>query len=91
MQCTQRTYPGNNIIATDKMIAEGAAEEKKICLGWLLDTRRLLVSLPDHKTIAWTAQIDTILNQQTVSEKELSSILGRLENVAQVLVTLGHF
>ena len=73
------------------MIAEGAAEEKKICLGWLLDTRRLLVSLPDHKTIAWTAQIDTILNQQTVSEKELSSILGRLENVAQVLVTLGHF
>ena len=47
--------PRDNIIAKDKMIAEGSAEERKICLGWMLDTRRLLVSLPNHKTIAWTA------------------------------------
>ena len=40
--------PRDNIVASDKMKAEGAAEERKICLGWMIDTRRLLISLPDH-------------------------------------------
>ena len=75
--------PRDDILAIDKMKAEGAAEERKICLGWMLDTRRLLVSLPDHKTIEWKSQIDSLLMQKSASEKELASILGRLENVAQ--------
>ena len=86
-----QSIPKDDIVAEDKMKAEGAAEERKICLGWMLDTRRLKVSLPDHKTIGWKSQIDQILTQKTVSEKDLSSVLGRLENVAQVLTILGHF
>ena len=31
------------------------------------------------------------MEQKTVSEKDLASILGRLENVAQVLTVFGHF
>ncbi len=50
--------PRDDILAIDKMKAEGAAEERKICLGWMMDTRRLLVSLPDNKTIGWKSQID---------------------------------
>ena len=61
--------PRDNILAIDKMKAEGAAEERKICLGWMLDTRRLLVSLPDHKTIGWKSQIDSLLKQKSASEK----------------------
>ena len=83
--------PRDNIVASDKMKAEGAAEERKICLGWMTDTRRLLISLPDHKTIGWKSQIDTTLNNKTVSTKDLASILGRLENIAQVLTIPGHF
>ena len=83
--------PKDDILAIDKMKAEGAAEERKICLGWMLDTRRLLVSLPDHKTIGWKSQIDSLLKQKSASEKDLASILGRLENVAQVSTVLGHF
>ena len=83
--------PRDDIVAVDKMKAEGAAEERKICLGWMLDTRRLLVSLPDHKAIGWKMQIDMILKNKTVSEKDLASIMGRLENIAQVQVVLGHF
>ena len=41
-----------DIVANDKMEAEGAAEEEKICLGWLLDTREIMVRLPSHKAIA---------------------------------------
>ena len=85
------TVERKNIVAEDKMIAEGAAEEIKICLGWLLDTRRLKVQLPLHKVVAWKHQINTLLKNATVSNKELQSILGRLENVAQVMTMLGHF
>ena len=85
------TIPRDDILAIDKMKAEGAAEERKICLGWMMDTRRLLVSLPDHKTIGWKAQIDSLFMNKSASEKELASVLGRLENVAQVLTVLGHF
>ena len=88
---SSKTVPRDDIVAIDKMKAEGAAEERKICLGWMIDTKKLLVSLPDHKTIGWISQIDAILHNKTVSEKDLASILGRLENVAQVLTTLGHF
>ena len=31
------------------------------------------------------------MEQKTVSKKDLASILGRLENVAQMLTVLGHF
>ena len=79
------------MIEKSKLIAEGAAEETKIILGWLIDTRRLKISLPKHKFIAWTNQIESILNSKTVSNKTLLSILGRLENVAQILIILGHF
>ena len=80
-----------DIVADDKMEAEGAAKEQKICLGWLLNTRELSVKLSTHKAIAWTSQIDKALGSSTVSNKELQSILGRLENVAQIMISLGHF
>ena len=79
------------MVEMEKAAAEGPAEEIKIVLGWRIDTRRLLISLPDHKFIAWSAQIDMTLSKPTVSNKTLMSILGRLENVAQILVILGHF
>ena len=81
----------DNLIADDKNDAEGAPEERKICLGWLLDTRKLTVSLPTHKYKAWSTQITDMLDQKTVSEKLLASVLGRLENVATIIVMMGHF
>ena len=81
----------DNLVAEDKMIAEGAPAEKKICLGWELDTRKLLVCLPDHKYIAWRSQIDESLKRTTVSNDTLMSILGRLENIAQLQSMMGHF
>ena len=81
----------DDLIADDKNDAEGAPEERKICLGWLLDTRQLTVSLPFHKFKAWSKQISDMMKQKTVSEKLLASVLGRLENVATIMVMMGHF
>ena len=83
--------PRDDIIAADKNIAEGAPEETKICLGWLLDTRRLLISLPEHKYKAWDMQIKGLISQRSVSCKNLESVLGRLENVAIILRMFAHF
>ena len=41
--------PRQDFIADDKNEAEGAPEEIKIVLGWQINTRSLLVSLPFHK------------------------------------------
>ena len=80
-----------HFISNEKNEAEGAAEEVKICLGWELDTRRLLVALPEHKFIAWHNEIEIMMKGRTVSNKTLQSILGRLETVASVLTPMGHF
>ena len=60
-------------------------------MGWLLNTRKLLVKLPAHKAIAWTSQINNTLGNRSVSNKELQLILGRLENIAQIMISLGYF
>ena len=50
-----------DIVALDKMIAEGAPKEEKICLEWIMNTRSLQVKLPLHKAISWTSKINLVL------------------------------
>ena len=83
--------PRDDFIADDKNDAEGAAEEEKICLGLMLNTRSLTISLPSHKFKAWSAQVEAVLRQQRVSLESLRSILGRMENVAIIIPMFGHF
>ena len=91
-QATDSTFINRqNMIADDKNEAEGGPEEAKICLGWILDTRRLLVQLPDHKYIAWSAQTTRLGAQNTTNSKDLSSLLGRLEHVAVVIPMFAHY
>ena len=83
--------PRDDMVALDKCEAEGAASEERICLGWSLNTRSLLVSLPSHKVKAWISQVETFIKNKTASYKDLQSVLGRLENVT-ILVRMGaHF
>ena len=79
------------MVSLQKTLAEGAASEVKICLGWQLNTRTLMVSLPGHKHKAWGNQIRKSLQCKSVSNETLMSIIGRLENVVQIQSILGHF
>ena len=83
--------PRSNIIAEDKNNAEGTTEEINITLGWILNTRLLLVQLPNHKYVAWSGEINMILKINTVSGKTLEIILGKFENVASLMKMFGHF
>jgi hypothetical protein len=80
-----------DLISEEKNVAEGAPEEEKICLGWTFNTRRLTVALPTHKYEAWDNQLQNIIAAKSIKFKLLESILGRLENVAIIVVMFGHF
>ena len=41
--------PRDPFLAQNKLAAEGGLKETLVVLGWSYNTRRLLVSLPDHK------------------------------------------
>ena len=87
--------PRDHMLATDKALAEGTPAEVQIILGWQLDTRRLLMSLPDDKHTAWTRDITAVLraaqHNKRVKHKVLESLLGRLQHTATILVEGNHF
>ena len=42
------SLPRDEVLAIDKAIAEGTPAERLIVLGWMIDTRRLLISPPTY-------------------------------------------
>ena len=75
----EKTFlPRQDFIAADKNEAEGAPEEVKVVLGWQLNTREMLIKLPDHKFKAWSSQLQNFTKQKRAKGKELQSLLGRL-------------
>lgn len=85
-------FPRDDLLSLKKFEHEGRPSECKIVLGWLLDTRRLRVSLPALKAAAWSASINTILkpNRKTTAP-ELASLIGRLSNAATIIPQARHF
>jgi hypothetical protein len=79
------------LLSLSKFAAEGRPEEIKIVLGWSLDTRQLLISLPEYKQIVWKDQIQTILKESKTTLEELENIKGRLTHLACVDRAARHF
>jgi len=77
--------------AKNKLAAEAALEEEKMILGWHWDLRRLIISLPVNKFEAWTAAIEKMISEGTVTTKELESTIGRLGHLALVIPFVYHF
>jgi hypothetical protein len=91
-QSSGDTLSRDDLLSLEKAIAEGTPSEWLIILGWLLNTRRLLISLPPDKHFAWKADIDIFLEKgRRVRAKELESLIGRLQHVAGVVSPASHF
>ena len=63
--------------ALTKLAAEAAQEEIKLALGWLLNLRRLLVSLPSNKADCWARDVQTMLDRGTTTAAEIGTAIGR--------------
>ena len=68
-----------------------SVELKGIVTGWELDSRRLLISLPSHKFIAWTSQIDGFLTSKKATAAALESFLGRMVHTSTIMPLARHF
>jgi hypothetical protein len=95
---TSRPHMGNaepvkrrGLLSAPKLAAEGTPEEVQIVLGWILNTRLLLILLPNDKFEAWSADLRTITLDTKGTYGELESTLGRLNHVAYVIPLARHF
>ena len=98
MHVTSRPHAGDiesilrrAILSMLKLLAEGSPAEQQIILGWLLDTRRLLVSLPDDKYAAWTEMIARIVREKGCTKGDLNTLEGQLNHAAYVIPLARHF
>ncbi len=74
-----------------KLLAEGRLEEVKTFLGWTLDTRRLLLSLPKDKYKEWSADIVQMISGKSSSGDKIRKLVGRLNHVGFVIPAARHF
>ncbi len=86
-----KPIPREDMAARNKLQAEAGLEEQKMVLGWLIDTRRLLVKLPKNKFVAWTSIIKEVMRNGTTTAKELESIIGRLVHLRMAIFFVYHF
>jgi hypothetical protein len=83
--------PRLNMAAMHKLCAEGRLEEIKMILGWLWDFRRLLISLPIDKYIAWSEAISMMIAEKKTTTKDLDTCIGRLTHVSMIIPFVHHF
>jgi len=79
--------------AEAKLAAEASPEEVKLILilGWKMDFRELIMSLPDNKYIVWSADIGKMLTSGSAKAKELETLIGRLGHLGMIIPFVYHF
>jgi hypothetical protein len=88
---TQEPILRRAILSMEKLATEGTPEEIQIVLGWLLDTRRLLVALPQDKFEAWLGSLDDIITTRHCLKEALESLEGQLNHASFVIPLARHF
>ena len=83
--------PRSPLPCLKKLEAEGSLEEVKTILGWVINTRSLLINLPKEKYIAWSKSITNILQKGSSNKKELETLIGRLNHIGTIITHALHF
>jgi hypothetical protein len=82
----------DDVLSISKFLAEATPSEVKTILGWVVDTRRLLLSLPPNKVRAWSDSILAMLaNPRRVSYEDLDTLIGRLNHCGFLIPQARHF
>jgi hypothetical protein len=74
----------------EKLVKEGTPKEVQIVLGWLLNTSRLLVALPQDKFEAWLQTLEAIISDRHCLEEALESLEGQLNQASYVIPLARH-
>ena len=69
------SLPRDELISLKKFLAEAFPSEKKIVLGWLVNTRSFRVSMPPNKYRAWSQDLQKVLIRRGAGRKELDTLI----------------
>ena len=83
--------PRKETLSLPKLQAEGTPSEMIVVLGWWLDTRRLLLRLPDDKFKNYSEEVQKILDQGRVNGKDLESIIGKFVHASYAVPLSCHY
>jgi hypothetical protein len=75
----------DTIINLTKHKAEGKLEERKLILGWLIDTRRFKLFLSPEKSKEWIHDIKALITTKRCTTKQLESTIGRLNHTGTII------
>jgi hypothetical protein len=87
----EELIPREPMEARNKLVAEATPEEIKLILGWMMDFRSLIISLPNNKHMVWSRSIQELLVTGSAKAKELETLIGRLGHLGMVLPFVYHF
>jgi hypothetical protein len=89
----RESFTRDDILAIPKFLAEAKPSERKVILGWTVDTRKLSVALPQDKFRMWTGSVEDILrrHKSPIPAKELETLMGRLNHASYVIPYARHF
>eukprot|EP00957_Ditylum_brightwellii_P141691 10794984-Ditylum_brightwellii.AAC.1 len=74
------------------MEGEGMPSKLKIFLGWLMDSRLFLVSLPKYKGNAWILEIRDLLGgRKPTSSDDIELLNGKLNHDRLIIPSDHHF
>ena len=71
-------------LSMKKLQGEGQPSERKIVLGWEVNTRTFSVHLPTHKFMAWSSDLKHILNEGYSTHSKQKTINGRLSHASYI-------
>ena len=83
--------PRKETLSLPKLEAEGTPSEIMVVLGWLLDTRRLLLRLPKDKFEHYSKEVQEILDQGSVNGKDLESMIGKFVHASYAVPLSRHY
>ena len=88
---TDEPVPRKETLSLPKLKAEGTPSEMMIVLGWWLDTRRLLLRLPNDKFVAYSKEVEEILDAGKINGKDLEHIIGVFVHTSYAVPLSRHF
>jgi hypothetical protein len=77
--------------ARNKLKSEALLEEQKIILGWLINFRQLLISLPKNKFVTWSEAISEMIKDGVSTANEIEANIGCILHLGLAIPFVHHF
>ena len=87
----EEPVPRRQLLEPSKLSAEGRPTEVLVVLGWVMDTRKLLFSLPPDKSRAWVEDLRAMRSRGHTTIEALEQMVGRLNHASYLIPLSRHF